>query len=50
MRRLFNMGIGYCVVVRPTFAEAVKEKLERMGERVYAIGKITKGKGRVVEK
>jgi phosphoribosylformylglycinamidine cyclo-ligase len=50
MRRVFNMGIGYCVVVRPTFAEAVKEKLERMGERVYAIGKITKGKGRVVEK
>lgn len=50
MRRVFNMGIGYCVVVRPTFAEAVKERLERMGERVYTIGKITKGKGRVIEK
>ena len=50
MRRVFNMGIGYCVVVRPTFADAVKERLERMGETVYTIGKITKGKGRVVEK
>ena len=50
MRRVFNMGIGYCVVVRPTFAAAVKEKLERMGERVYTIGNTTKGTGRGVEK
>lgn len=50
MRRVFNMGIGYCVVVRPVFAQAVRQRLERMGERVHVIGKIVKGKGRVVEK
>jgi phosphoribosylformylglycinamidine cyclo-ligase len=50
MRRVFNMGIGYCIVVRPTFAEAVNARLERYGERVHVIGKIAKGKGRVVEK
>ncbi len=50
MRRVFNMGIGYCVVVRPAFARAVACRLEHSGERVYTIGKIVKGKGRVIEK
>ena len=50
MRKVFNMGIGYCVVVRPTFANAVKARLARMGQEVYTIGKITKGKGRVIER
>jgi phosphoribosylformylglycinamidine cyclo-ligase len=50
MRRVFNMGIGYVVVVRPAFAAAVTEKLERSGERVFTIGKITKGSGRVTER
>ncbi len=50
MRRVFNMGIGYCVVVRPAFAEAARARLERYGERVHVIGKITKGKGRVIER
>jgi len=45
MRRVFNLGIGYTLVVRPTFAAAVKEKLEKLGETVYIIGKIVKGKG-----
>lgn len=45
MRKVFNMGIGYCLIVRPTFAQAVKKKLERAGETVYTLGKITKGKG-----
>lgn len=46
MRRVFNMGIGYCVIVRPTFADALAERLTRCGERVYTIGKITKGTGK----
>ncbi len=50
MRRVFNMGIGYVVVVRPTFAAAVMEKLEKAGERVVQIGKVTKGSGRVIER
>jgi len=49
-RRAFGMGIGYCIVLRPTFAEAAKARLERYGERVRVLGKITRGKGRVIEK
>ena len=49
MRRVFNMGIGYCLIVRPTFAESVKEQLEKLGERVYTIGRIAKGTGQVRE-
>ncbi len=45
MRRVFNCGIGYTLIVRPTFAQAVKEKLEKLGETVYIIGKVVKGKG-----
>ena len=50
MRRVFNMGIGYCLIVRPTFAAAVKDRLEKLGEQVYVIGKVVKGKGEVREK
>jgi len=50
MRRVFNMGIGYCVIVREPFAEATARRLARLGERVHVIGRIAKGKGRVVEK
>lgn len=50
MRRVFNMGIGYCIVVRPSFADSVKAQLEKLGERVHIIGKIVKGKGEVIEK
>ncbi|XVJ58434.1 MAG: phosphoribosylformylglycinamidine cyclo-ligase [Tepidisphaera sp.] len=50
MKQVFNLGIGYCVIVRPTFAAAVKEHLEKLGESVYVIGEIVKGKGRVRER
>lgn len=49
MRRVFNMGIGYCLVVRPAFASAVKDHLKKLGEKVYEIGVIEKGKGEVRE-
>ncbi|MBL8991132.1 MAG: phosphoribosylformylglycinamidine cyclo-ligase, partial [Phycisphaerae bacterium] len=49
MRRVFNMGIGYCLIVRPSFAESVKEQLEKLGERVHTIGRIAKGTGQVRE-
>jgi phosphoribosylformylglycinamidine cyclo-ligase len=41
------MGIGYCLVRRPAFADAVTDRLTRLGERVYRIGAIKRGKGRV---
>lgn len=47
MRRVFNCGIGYTLIVKPTFVEGVKEKLEKLGETVYVIGKVVKGKGDV---
>ena len=50
MKQVFNLGIGYCVIVRPAFADAIKEHLEKLGESVYVIGEIVKGKGRVREK
>jgi len=47
MRSVFNMGIGYCLVVRPTFAKSVVEQLKRLRERPRIIGKLVKGSGRV---
>jgi phosphoribosylformylglycinamidine cyclo-ligase len=49
MRRVFNMGIGFCVIVRPAFAESVREHLRKLGERVYTIGRIERGTGQVRE-
>jgi phosphoribosylformylglycinamidine cyclo-ligase len=47
MYRVFNLGIGYCVIVRPKFAESIAEHLTKLGERVFQIGVIAKGKGEV---
>jgi len=49
MRRVFNMGIGYTLIVRPKFASAVREHLTKLGERVYEIGRIVPGRGEVIE-
>ena len=43
MWRVFNMGIGYCVIVKRSFAESVAERLTKLGERVYQIGTVQKG-------
>lgn len=50
MRRVFNMGVGYCLIVRPAFADSVTARLQRLGETVFRIGRIRKGHGRVVER
>ena len=47
MRRVFNMGIGYVLIVRPSFASAVESRLARLGERVHQLGVIRKGTGKV---
>ena len=47
MMRVFNMGVGYVLIVRPTFANSIHEQLNRMGERASIIGKVVKGTGRV---
>jgi hydrogenase maturation factor len=33
------------VIVKPAFAEAVMEKLTKMGEKVRVVGEVVKGKG-----
>lgn len=47
MLRVFNMGVGYTLTVRPHFAEAVVAKLKRLGETVYRLGEIAPGQGRL---
>ena len=43
MLRVFNMGIGMAVMVRPAFADSVSHQLTRLGETVYTIGRVTSG-------
>ncbi|MCB9851342.1 MAG: phosphoribosylformylglycinamidine cyclo-ligase [Phycisphaerales bacterium] len=47
MFRVFNMGIGYIFVVRPTFANGVTQRLKRLGETPITLGKVKRGKGKV---
>lgn len=47
MRKVFNMGVGYCLVVRPAFADSIAQKLAKDGERPRVIGRIVPGSGRV---
>ncbi len=52
MYRVFNMGIGMALVVSPYYAQAVKARLEKAGETVYAVGELisTPGRSQVVYK
>jgi len=50
MFRVFNMGIGFVLIVAEDFAESITKKLTKYGERVYRIGRITTGTGKVVLK
>jgi phosphoribosylformylglycinamidine cyclo-ligase len=50
MYRVFNMGIGYVLIVAEDFADSIMKKLKRYGEKVYRIGRITTGTGKVVLK
>ncbi|MGD8786675.1 MAG: phosphoribosylformylglycinamidine cyclo-ligase [Phycisphaerales bacterium] len=50
MYRVFNMGIGFVLIVAEDFAESITKKLTKYGERVYKIGRVTTGTGKVVLK
>lgn len=50
MFRVFNMGIGFVLIVAEDFANSITKKLTKFGERVYEIGRITTGTGKVVLK
>ncbi|MCK4341535.1 MAG: phosphoribosylformylglycinamidine cyclo-ligase [Phycisphaerae bacterium] len=47
MYRVFNMGIGYVLAVRPMSVSAVVRRLERAGEQAFVIGRIRRGRGRL---
>lgn len=50
MFRVFNMGIGFVMIVAPDFADAISARLVKSGEQVYQIGTITEGSKKVVLK
>ncbi|MEE2906642.1 MAG: phosphoribosylformylglycinamidine cyclo-ligase [Planctomycetota bacterium] len=47
MFRVFNMGIGFVLAVRPSFADSVLRQVQKLGERAAIIGEITSGNGEV---
>ena len=47
MYRVFNMGIGYVLAVRPDFVGGVRRRLRRANEDPVVIGRIKPGRGQV---
>ena len=50
MVRVFNMGIGYVLIVAADFADSIARSLQKWGEKVNRIGTVTAGSGKVVLK
>jgi len=50
MFRVFNMGIGFVLIIAEDFADSITKKLSRYGEKAYKIGRITSGTGKVLIK
>jgi phosphoribosylaminoimidazole (AIR) synthetase len=44
------MGVGFVLIVAEDFADSIAEKLTRYGEKVYNIGRVATGTGKVVLK
>jgi phosphoribosylformylglycinamidine cyclo-ligase len=47
MYRVFNMGIGFVLAVRPKSVHAVAGRLTHAGEQAFVIGRIQRGHGRL---
>ncbi len=43
--RVFNMGLGLVLAVRPKSSAIVARRLERAGEQAYVIGRVRRGRG-----
>ena len=43
MTRVFNMGVGFVMIVAPYYARPIMNRLRRMGERAWVLGKVRKG-------
>ena len=47
MFRVFNMGIGYVLIVRPAFSDSITTHLQHLGESPIVLGEISPGSGQV---
>jgi phosphoribosylformylglycinamidine cyclo-ligase len=45
MFNVFNMGIGFVLIVRPTFTKPIMTHLRTLGEKPYFLGKVRKSAG-----
>jgi phosphoribosylformylglycinamidine cyclo-ligase len=45
MFNVFNMSVGYVLIVRPSFADSILKHLKRSGEDAFLMGEIVKGRG-----
>ncbi len=43
MSRVFNMGVGFVMVVAPAYAQTVMGRLRESGERCWELGKVCEG-------
>ena len=50
MFKVFNMGIGFVLIVAPSFTRSIMSHLKKMGQENYFLGKVKRGCGRVVVK
>ena len=47
MFRVFNMGVGFCLIVAPDFTRSIMAFLRRQGEQVFCLGKVRRNEGQV---
>jgi phosphoribosylformylglycinamidine cyclo-ligase len=50
MYRVFNMGIGFVMVVAADFADSITQILSKSGEKVFRLGNVVRGNGKVIIK
>jgi phosphoribosylformylglycinamidine cyclo-ligase len=48
MYRVFNMGIGYVIIVRAAEAGTALATLKKAGQKAIVVGRIEKGTGKSV--
>lgn len=47
MFNVFNMGVGYVLIVRPSFADSIIKRLTKLGETPWVMGEMVAGTGQV---
>jgi phosphoribosylformylglycinamidine cyclo-ligase len=47
MYKVFNMGVGFILIVKPFYAQGVLRILERAGEKPFLLGRVSRGRQKV---